>query len=63
MSGEEKDKLQGKIGADGVKRWSEHTRALPELQKGDTVQIKNLRGKHPLQSDHNGIVVRRKKIK
>ena len=41
MSGEVKDKLQGKIRADGGKRWSEHTKTLPELQKGDTVQIQN----------------------
>ena len=33
ISGEVKDKLQGKIRADGEKRWSEHTRILPELQK------------------------------
>ena len=52
-----KDKLQGKIRVDGAKRWNEHTRALPELQKGDTVQIQNLRGRHPLELDYNGIVV------
>ena len=60
MSGEVKDKLQGKIRADGAKRWSEHTRMLPELQKDDTVQLQNLRGRHPLKSDHNGIVVEKK---
>ena len=57
MSGEVKDKLQGKIRAHGGKIWSEHIRILPELQKGDTVQLQNFRGRHPLKSDHNGIVV------
>ena len=57
MTGEVKDKLQGKIREDGAKRWSEHTRVLPELQKGDFVQMQNLRGRNPLKSDYNGIVV------
>ena len=57
MSGEVKNRIQGKIRVDSAKRWSEHTRALPELQKGDTVQILNFRGRHPLKSDYNGIVV------
>ena len=62
MSGEVKDQLQGKIRADGGKRWSEHTQILPELQKGDTVQMQNLRGRHPLKSDHNGIIIAKKKM-
>ena len=57
MTGEVKDKLQGKIREDGAKRWNEHTRVLPELQKGDFVQMKNLRGRNPLKSDYNGIIV------
>ena len=57
MSGEMKDKLQGKIRADGAKRWSEHTRVLPELKIGNFVQIQNLRGRNPLKSDYNGIVM------
>ena len=32
MTGEVKDKLQGKIREDGAKRWSEHTRVLPDLR-------------------------------
>ena len=39
MSGEVKDKLQGKIREDGAKRWSEHTRVLPDLKEGDFVQV------------------------
>ena len=57
MTGEVKDKLKGKIREDGAKRWSEHTRVLPELQKGDSVQSQSLRGRNPLKSDYNGIVV------
>ena len=30
LSGPEKDALQGKIRTDGAKRWSEHTKMLPE---------------------------------
>ena len=41
LSGEMKDKLQGKIRAEVGKRWSEHTRVLPELKIGDFVQIQN----------------------
>ena len=57
MSGEVKDQLQWKIRADGGKRWSEHTKSLPDLQKRDTVQMQNLRGRHPLKSDHNGVII------
>ena len=57
LTAEVKDKLQGKICADARKRWDEHTKVLPELQVGDTVQMKNLRGKYPLKSDQNGIIV------
>ena len=57
MTGEVKDQLQGKIRADAGKRWDEHTKSLPELHLGDTVQMQNLRGRHPLKSDHNGVVV------
>ena len=52
--GEVKDKLQGKIRADGEKRWSEHTRVLPDLKEGDLVQLQNLKGRNPLKSDYNG---------
>ena len=62
MSGEMKDKLQGKIREDGAKRWSEHTRVLPELKIGDFVQVQNLRGRNPLKSDYNGIVVGRSNL-
>ena len=47
LTAEVKDKLQGKICADARKRWDEHTKVLPELQVGDTVQMQNLRGKYP----------------
>ena len=54
---EVKDKLQGKSRADAGKRWDEHTKSLPELQVGDTVQMKNLRGIYSLKSDQNRIIV------
>ena len=41
MTGEVKDQLQGKIRAEVGKRWDEHTQFLPDLQKGDSVQIQN----------------------
>ena len=63
MSGGVKDRLQGKIRADMGNRWSEHTQFLPELQKGDVVQLKNLRERHPLKSDHNGIIVGKNNVK
>ena len=63
MSGEVKDRLQGKIRADVGNRWSEHTQFLPELQKGDVVQLKNLRERHPLKSDHDGIIVGKNNVK
>ena len=53
MSGEVKDELQGKIREDGGKRWSEHT----YLKEGDSVQLQNLKGRHPLRSDYNGTIV------
>ena len=57
MTAEVKDKLQGKNREDGAKRWSEHTRVLPDLKEGDFVQMQNLRGRNPLKSDYNGIIV------
>ena len=57
LSGEVKDKLQEKIRAEGDRRWSEHTRVLPELSIGDFVQIQNLKGRNPLKSDYNGEIV------
>ena len=39
LSGEAKDELQEKNRAEGDKRWSEHTRVLPELKIGDFVQF------------------------
>ena len=33
-----------------------HTKALKELDVGDSVQIQNLRGKHPLKLDQSGVV-------
>ena len=57
MSGEVKDELQGKIREDGGKRWSEHTRVLPDLNEADCVQLQNLKGRHHLKSDYNGIIV------
>ena len=41
LTAELKDKLQGKICADAGKRWDEHTKLLPELQVGETVQMQN----------------------
>ena len=43
MSGEVKDELQRKIRADGGKRWSEHTRVLPDLKEGDFFNCKILK--------------------
>ena len=57
MTGVVKDRLQGKIREDGAKRWSEHTRVLPDLKEGDFVQMQNLRGRNPLKSNYNGIIV------
>ena len=57
MTAEAKDKLQGKICANAGKRWDEHTKVLSELQVGDTVQMQKLRGKYPLKSNRNGIIV------
>ena len=34
-----------------------HTRQLPDLKLGDTVQIQNQRGNHPLHWDKSGVVV------
>ena len=53
-SGEVKDRLQV---TDVGKRWSEHTKFLPKLQEGDTVQMQNLTGRHPLKSEDNGIII------
>ena len=50
LSGEAKEKLQEKIRAEGGKRWSEHTRVLPELKIGQFVQFQNLKGRYPLKS-------------
>ena len=62
LSGEAKEKLQEKIRAEGDKRWSEHTRVLPELKIGQFVQFQNLKGRHPLNSDYNGEIVGRHNI-
>lgn len=62
MSGPVKDALQGKIRDDGARRWSEHTRILPELKNGDFVQMQNLIGRNPLESDYNGIIVGRHNV-
>ena len=52
ITGDVKDQLKGKIRAEVGKGWDEHTKSLPDLQKGDTVLIQNLRGRHALKSDH-----------
>ena len=39
MTGEVKDRLQGKIREDGAKRWFEHTQVLPDLKEGDFVKM------------------------
>ena len=62
LSGVAKDKLQEKIRADGDKRWSEHTKVLPDLKVGEFVQLQNLKGLHPLKSDYNGEVVGRHNV-
>ena len=56
LSAEVKDKMQSKIRADAGRRLDEHTKMLPELMVGDHVQLQNLRGKHPLKSDQNGVI-------
>ena len=62
LSGVAKDKLQEKIRADGDRRWSEHTKVLPDLKVGEFVQLQNLKGMHPLKSDYNGEVVGRHNV-
>ena len=62
MTGELKDKLQEKIRSEGGQRWSEHTQILPDLKIGDFVQIQNLKGRNPLKSDYNGVIVGRHNI-
>ena len=62
LSGVAKDKLQEKIRADGDKRWSEHTKVLPDLKVGEFVQLQNLKGRHRLKSDYNGEVVGRHNV-
>ena len=62
LSGEVKEKLQENIRAEGDKRWSEHTRVLPELKIGQLVKFQNLKGRHPLKSDYNGEIVGRHNI-
>ena len=57
LTGEVKDKLQGKIREDGAKRWSQHTGVLLDLEEGDFVPLQNLKGKNPLKSDYNGIMI------
>ena len=59
LSGDMKDKLQGKIRAEMGQKWSEHTKVLPDLKNGDFVQLQNLTGRNPLKSDYNGIIVGR----
>ena len=56
LSAEVKHKMQSKIRAEAGRRLNEHTIVLPELMVGDNVQLQNLRGKHPLKSDQNGVV-------
>ena len=62
MSGEMKNNLEGKSREDGAERCSEHTRVLPDLKEGDFVQVQNLRGRNPLKSYYNGIVVGRRNL-
>ena len=57
LSGEVKNKLQEKNRAEGYRRWSEHTRILPELKIGDFVQLQNLKGRNPWKNDYNGEIV------
>ena len=49
--------MQGKIRADAGRRLDEHTKTWPELPVGDNVRMQNLRGKHLLKSDQNGVIV------
>ena len=35
---------------------------MPELKEGDFVQLQNLRGRNPLKSDYNGIVVGKRNL-
>ena len=52
-------KLQENIREEGGRRWSEHTKTLPELKIGQWVQLQNLKGNHPLKSDYSGQIVGR----
>ena len=62
MSGTEKDRLQEKIKLDAGQRWSEHTKVLQPLNVGEWVQLQNLKGSHPLNSDYSGEIVGRHNI-
>ena len=53
---------RGKLENMVQKNWSEHTQVLPELKEGDFVQLQNLRGRNPLKSDYNGIVVGKRNL-
>ena len=56
LSADAKEQRQRKIRSEAGKRLDEHTKVLPELEVGDHVQLQNLRGRHPLQSDQAGVV-------
>ena len=47
LSTDAKEKRQSKIRAEGGKRLDELTKALPDLEVNNHVQLQNLRGKHP----------------
>ena len=62
MPGPVKDGLQEKIIEDGGLRWSEHSKVLPPLSIGKWVQLQNLKGSHPLNSDYSGEIVGRHNV-
>ena len=41
----------------GHEKWSEHTKNLPALKKGDTVYVQNTVGNHPRRWERSGTVV------
>ena len=54
---EEKELKQLAIRQETRKRLDLHTKVLPELHKGDYVQLQNLVGNDPLKSDRTGVIV------
>ena len=57
LGAEEKEVKQLATCQDAGKRLDLHTKVLPELHEGDYVQLQNLVGHHPPNSDRTGVIV------